>query len=231
LRLQWYVLAVLNSSHAICSVHLLLHSYNKSHSAEGLAPMVFITCCKCLFRLLTLNRQSGVREHSTYSEVSTLIFCNSRNSTSFCNLQLTPMKLVPWSLQINDGLPREMKFRRQAMIASEVKYDTNSKWMALTIRNHKCTLKNGRLQTSVFEVYWARLINTNFVEYNIWCYTLLDKLGIETWQHYFCKQSTDKWSYTYDLRPSNDVKLTAKWCSEKSGTCMQQTHASVQTGQ
>ena len=60
--------------------------------------------------------------------MSSFDFCCSRNSANSANSREAPRKLEPWSLQIQNGLPRQaMKRLKQAIKADEVRSETASK--------------------------------------------------------------------------------------------------------
>lgn len=109
-------------------------------------PTIFL---KWVIALLTAAYQmspkwgerSGICFHIIFwKEQNWVIVCwdcwHWRNSDNSFNSLEAPVKLVPWSLQIIDDLPRRATNRwRVAINASVVKLETNSKWTALTAKH------------------------------------------------------------------------------------------------
>ena len=97
------------------------------------------------------------------------VFWRPRNSTNSFSSRSAPTKLVPWSLQMREGLPRRATKRlKQAMKAYEVRSDTN--WTAFTDRDKNACIgfDNGWLtHKSILDVEWPGIINTDPLKHGV----------------------------------------------------------------
>ena len=116
---------------------------------------------RCFLRLLTAASQSppkcgalsGMKSHTIFWLVqkfamsSAEVFFNRKsNSSMIC---LAASTKYPWSLHISDGLLRRaMKRRKQAMNASDVKSETNSRCTEFD-ENETCIIHTNSVENSI----------------------------------------------------------------------------------
>lgn len=107
-------------------------------NSSNVSLMVATTLFKWVFMLFNAASQrppkwgacSEINLHSMFwveqnLEMILCAFCCPRNSKNCFSSWFAPTKLVPWSLQIKEGLPRRAtNHLKQAMKASEVRSDT-----------------------------------------------------------------------------------------------------------
>ena len=100
---------------------------------------------------------------------------------SICVNTVDSSSKLSLSLHINDGLPRRaIKRLKQAMKASEVRSDTNSRCTAFTVKRDEDT--NVRLDhnkfpcVTTFDENRTHIIHSNSTENSVWSYSLCWKL-------------------------------------------------------
>ena len=164
---------------------------------------------------------SGINLHSMHwaeqkHEMSLWVFCLLKNLYISFNSWLAPVKLVPWSLKIRLGLPRQaIKRLSEVMKASVVRSETGSKCTALLKEKHIDRHTPWHLQASSHEYY--------LVEHRSWGKTFYWKLSSHLWGRPCSKFATDDTSSGDGANKFAAVKnviTIVEWCHEQGWTSM-----------